>query len=133
MATKTAGKPKSRNPQLIRKSGKSPGSATTPVTKRPVADGKVVSCEAFLRDLSTLVADPAIRNRWVLYVADHRGTAADTKRELVRQCNARGLSPAEYFIGYVDDYTAQDFESAEIEVFGESAEVAKPLRRVSAE
>ena len=132
MATKTASKPKSRKPQLIRKSGKSPGSVRMPATKRPVADGKMASCEAFLRDLSTLVADPAIRNRWVLYVGEARCSAADTKRELVRQCNEDGLSPTEYFIGYVDDYTAQDFESADIEVFGDFSQESDSSRKGSA-
>ena len=132
MATKTARKTKPRISRSARNSTETPRSATTRDAKRRGAGGKFVSCEAFLRDLPTLVADAAIQNRWVLYVGDRRGEVTDTKRELIRQCNVRGLSPSEYFIGYVDHYTAQDFESAEIEVIGESIEESDPSRRESA-
>ena len=133
MATKTASKTKTRNSRLVRRSTELSWPAKSRAVKRPDAGGKFVSCEAFLRDLATLVADPAIQNRWVLYVGGRRSQVADTKRELIRRCNARGLSPADYFIGYVDQYTAQDFDSADIEVIGESVEVSEPSRGESVE
>ena len=84
--------------------------------KSELSNGASIACAKFLHDLPVLCADTQFNERWVLYVGDHRENVADTKRELIHQCNARGLASSDYFIGYVDDVAAQDFESGDIDV-----------------
>ena len=91
--------------------------------------GASMACAKFLHDLPELCSDRQLNERWVLYVGNHRENVADTKRELIHQCNARGLASSDYFIGYVDDVAALDFEPGEIDVcdvqeFGTAEEAA---------
>ena len=81
-----------------------------------LSNGASIACSAFRHDLPKLCADSQLYDRWVLYVGNRRDQVADTKRELIRDCNARGLAPSDYFIGYVDDVAALDFESDDIDV-----------------
>ena len=81
-----------------------------------LSNGASVACSAFRHDLPQLCADSQLYDRWVLYVGDGREDVADTKRELIHKCNARGLAPNDYFIGYVDDAAALDFESGDIDL-----------------
>ncbi len=90
-----------------------------------LSNGASVACSAFRHDLPKLCADSQVYERWVLYIGDRRDQVADTKRELIRDCNARGLSPSDYFIGYVDDVAALDFESGDIDM----CDVHEPIFR----
>ena len=89
--------------------------ALTSVTGE-LPNGASIACFTFRHDLPKLCADSQLYDRWVLYVGERRDQAAATKRERIRYCNARGLAPSDYFIGYVDDVAALDFESGDIDV-----------------
>ena len=74
------------------------------------------NCQAFVRELRVLCAERTNHGRWFLYVGGECSKIADSKRELIRVCNAQGLKSSDYFIGYVDDVAEKDFVSGEIEI-----------------
>lgn len=83
--------------------------------------GIVRSRDAFLRDLPALLAIPKY-DRWcVAYCGNERIGIAESSRELLRECNRRGLRFDQYYIGCIFPHSNEeeeeiDFGLAEFEV-----------------
>ena len=68
---------------------------------------------AFQDELKSLCASPKTRRRWVVFVGNKRAEIGDSKWELIQVCQAKGLTPWDYFVGYaVPDSKELDIESA---------------------
>jgi hypothetical protein len=61
-----------------------------------IPEGIRRSQEAFFRDLPGLLQDRRLRGQWVAYRGDERVKVGRTQKDVILECNRRGLKEDEY-------------------------------------
>src|SRR5258708_1327243 len=74
--------------QVLKHAGSSP---TAPCSSFQVPPGILRSQQAFWRDLPALLKNKRNHGKWVCYQGDERIGIAGTGRELIQECQRRGL------------------------------------------
>lgn len=69
-----------------------------------VAPGVLKSRQAFLRDLPALLGNPKYDRLCVAYCDDERIGIAASEKDLLRECQKRGLKSDQYFIGVISPH-----------------------------
>lgn len=64
----------------------------------------------FLRDLPELLKNRKLKGRWVIYHGEERIGVHWKPEKLIRECNKRGLTPADYYLGIIREHEPEPVE-----------------------
>jgi hypothetical protein len=81
-----------------------------PVTDLEIPEGIRRSQEAFFRDLPGLLLDRKLRGQWVAYRGDERVKVDHTQKDVILECNRRGLKDDEYDVFVIEPQSPEPEE-----------------------